>query len=126
MPRPQGVELDDTCPKDMIIGLQELPRTAAGWKTRDHEQWTVIEHRDNEEWRGSGVMFRKDRWTVTRRTACNKGIWIRLKNVHSGMQVWMGSMHFTQSWTSGAAYSGGTGKNPTPKVFGTPPDSTPS
>ena len=102
MPRPHGVEFADACPKDMVIGLQELPRVAAGWKTSDFEQWTVIEHRSDEEWRGSGVMFQRDRWTVMRRKACNKGIWIRLKNARSGMQVWIGSMRFTQGCTQHA------------------------
>ena len=51
---------DYGCRKDVVVGLQELPRDDAGWKTHAVEGWTVVAHRDDESWRGQGILFRTE------------------------------------------------------------------
>ena len=81
--------MDNECQKDMIVGLQELPRDDAGWKTYEAEGWSIVAHRHVDAWRGEGIMFRKDQWAVMRRKCHGKGLWVRLKHVHTGLQLWV-------------------------------------
>ena len=36
---------------------------------------------------------------MMRRRQCEKGIWLRLKHIHTGLQMWFGSAHWTQGCT---------------------------
>ena len=74
MYQPSGsVSESDTWHKHMVVGLQELPRDTPGWKTDELEGWTLVQYRADDEWRGQGILFARDEWTVLRRKGLPKG-----------------------------------------------------
>ena len=80
----------------VVVGLQEVPRIEAGWKSVELEGWTILQHRAEDAWRGVAVAYRPQCWTVMRRKQCSRGIWVKLRHVLLGVEAWFGSCHFTQ------------------------------
>ena len=82
-----------------LVSLQELPREASGWSFHELGAWHVHSYRDEEAWRGTGVGFRAGTWTLMRKRASPTGVWLRLRRVMDGAEVWCGSAHLTQGAT---------------------------
>ena len=79
-----------------VWGLQEVPRAEAGWKSEEHEGWTFLQHRAESVWRGTAVGFRTSEWSVLKRKVHERGFWVKMRHAESGVQMRMGTAHFTQ------------------------------
>ena len=82
--------------KSVVVGLQEVPRVDAGWKSVECEGWSVLQHRADDAWRGVAIAYNSQQWAVMRKKHCPRGIWIKLRHVQFGVEAWFGSCHFTQ------------------------------
>ena len=82
-----------------LISLQELPRQNVGWATHQIGPWQVVSHRDLLAWRGAAVGFRPDQWTVMRKKQSSRGVWLRLRRICDGVELWCGSVYFSQGAT---------------------------
>ena len=91
----RGLDVLILIPKG-FFALQELPRDAVGWKTETVQEWHILSHRSQEQWRGTGVMHNPQEWSVMRKKAHDRGIWVRMQERSTGVQLWVGSLHCTQ------------------------------
>ena len=82
-----------------LLSVQELPRAEEGWSTLHVGPWQVVSHRDVLEWRGCGVGFRSDAWSVLKRKKASRGIWVRLRRLQDGLELWCGSVYLSQGAT---------------------------
>ncbi|CAE7662879.1 unnamed protein product [Symbiodinium sp. CCMP2456] len=82
-----------------LIAIQEMPRGEPGWRTEKQGLWTLITCQPTGEWRGQGVAFQDEEWTVLQRVSAGKGIWLRLRHLISAVTVWIGSAHFSPGCT---------------------------
>ena len=80
----------------VVVGLQEVPRIEAGWKSVECEQWSVLQHRSDDAWRGVAIAYKSHQWAVMKRKHSARGIWVKLRHVVHGVEAWFGSFHFTQ------------------------------
>ncbi|CAE7776695.1 unnamed protein product [Symbiodinium sp. CCMP2456] len=85
-------------PPHSLLSFQEVLRSSPGWQTETSNGWTMIHHRGDEVWRGTGIAFRSSCWKIMRKKATSRGIWIRLRGVQ-GVQLWVGTAHFTPGCT---------------------------
>ena len=53
----------------------------------------LVTHRDENAWRGVGIGFSEKAWTVMRRSKTECGIWLRLRHVSTGQELWVGSVY---------------------------------
>ena len=72
-----------------IFALQELPRVQPGWRTTYVEEWTILQFRGEDQWRGNGICFRTGAYEPLRRKANDLGVWVRLREVSSGREFWV-------------------------------------
>ncbi|CAE7949162.1 unnamed protein product [Symbiodinium sp. KB8] len=84
---------------DAVLALQELPRAGVGWATEKQGSLQILSHRCDESWRGAGVAFKSEVWSVARRVASGRGVWVQLKHMKVGSLVWVGSVHLTPGAT---------------------------
>ena len=84
---------------DAILALQELPRAGAGWAAEKQGLLQIVSHRTEQAWRGAGVAFNTEVWSVVRRVVAGRGVWIQLKHLRAGCVVWVGSVHLTPGET---------------------------
>ena len=84
---------------DAVLALQELPRAGVGWATEKQGSLQILSHRAEGAWRGAGVAFKSEVWSVARRVASGRGVWIQLKHMKFGSFVWVGSVHLTPGAT---------------------------
>ena len=82
-------------PGDAILALQELPRGKEGWSKQFSGQWSVVQFRHENAWRGVGIAFRQTEWAVAKKTRAGRGLWVQLKHIVRGCRVWVGAAHFT-------------------------------
>ena len=107
-----------------LISLQEVPRGEVGWGFRSFGKWHLFTFRDENEWRGSGIGFRSDIWTLMRKKSSSNGMWARLRRIEDGVEVWCGSSYLSQGATRekhGAevhAFLGALPPTTLPVVFG--------
>ncbi|CAE7940376.1 unnamed protein product, partial [Symbiodinium necroappetens] len=71
------------------VETAELPRLAPGWHTTKHENKTLIQYREEDQWRGNGIMFSPTEYTCLRRKANSVGVWARLRQISTGSQFWV-------------------------------------
>ncbi|CAE6963578.1 unnamed protein product [Symbiodinium sp. CCMP2592] len=90
---------------DAVVILQELPRGASGWCSEKQGLLEVVSHRSETAWRGTGLAYRTDSWSVVRRVARARGCWILLKHLKHGTSLWCATAHFTPGCTQ-AQYEG--------------------
>ncbi|CAE7504171.1 ANKRD50 [Symbiodinium sp. CCMP2456] len=76
-------------PSNALLSFQEIPRDLSGWHTTYHGSWTLIQHRGDEVWRGTGIAYNTAAWKVMRKKATPRGIWLRLRSTE-GSEVWIG------------------------------------
>ncbi|CAE7294337.1 unnamed protein product [Symbiodinium sp. CCMP2592] len=79
--------------------LQEVPRVQDGWSTWHQDAWTVCSYQHKDQWRGTGVMFCKDAWSILRRVPAGKGSWFKLRRLCDGFELWLATFHFTPGCT---------------------------
>ena len=79
--------------------LQEVPRREAGWHTELSEGWTTLSHRNDDVWRGTGLLFQESSWKIMRRLATERGIWVRLRHTLFANEFWIGSIHLDPGCT---------------------------
>ncbi|CAE7455854.1 unnamed protein product, partial [Symbiodinium necroappetens] len=84
---------------DAVLALQELPRAGVGWATEKQGSLQILSHRSDKAWRGAGVAFKSEVWSVARRVASGRGVWVQLKHMKFGSLVWVGSVHLTPGAT---------------------------
>ena len=82
-----------------LLSLQEVPRGEVGWGFHSLGKWHVYTFRDENEWRGSGIGFRSDAWTLMRKKSSSNGMWARLRRIEDGVEVWCGSSYLSQGAT---------------------------
>ena len=59
---------------DAVLALQELPRAGVGWATEKQGSLQILSHRAEGAWRGAGVAFKSEVWSVARRVASGRGV----------------------------------------------------
>ena len=107
---------------DALLALQELPRAGPGWATEKQGLLQIVSHRGERAWRGAGVAFHTEVWTVVRRVAAGRGVWIQLKHLQAGAMLSVGSVHLTpgathaQSKQEMAEFMGSSPKGAVPAV----------
>ena len=79
-----------------VVSLQEMARDHAGWGFHQIHKWFVYSYRDEHEWRGSAIGYRSDVFTLMRKKASPKGLWVRLRRIEDGAELWCGSCYFSQ------------------------------
>ena len=72
-----------------IFAFQELPRTTSGWQTSTHDGKSLVQFRDEDQWRGNGIMFSPSEYKCLRRKANSMGVWLRLRRVSTEAQFWV-------------------------------------
>ena len=82
-----------------VVSLQEMARGEPGWHVHHEQAWTIYSHREVDSWRGSAVGYRSDLWTLMKKKQSPKGVWVRLKRIADGSEIWCGSTHFSQGAT---------------------------
>ena len=77
--------------KIQIVCLQEMPRRECGWHTEVLEDLTLVQYRhDDDQWRGNAIGF-GPQFQVIRKRGCRFGVWLRLRHLPTGNEVWIGS-----------------------------------
>ena len=79
-----------------VLSLQELSRESEGWSLHDVDGWHVHSYRAPDEWRGSGVGFRSECWTLMRKKQSPHGVGVRLRRIRDGAEIWCGSTRISQ------------------------------
>ena len=80
--------------------LQEVPRVTPGWHEERKEGLAIHYFQSEEAWRGVGVAFPADKWTIMRKRACGRAVWFRLRRLCDGSELWLGSAHRSQGVAS--------------------------
>ena len=93
LPRALGEATECKFRNDDIVILHEMPRTEAGWQNHVFDQLRVLAHRDENQWRGTGVGFSDRAWTVMRKISSENGVWTRLRHLTLGQELWVGSLY---------------------------------
>ena len=93
-----ALEAEGTSPS--LIGLQEICRGSAGWNTTKLGKYTVVSYRDEEAWRGVGILYDSKQWSVMRKKCSPHGIWCRMRHFDSQQEVWMGSIYIAPQFTA--------------------------
>ena len=55
--------------------------------------------RDADTWRCCGICYRTAEWSLMRKKWDSRGLWLRLRRISDGIQLWVGSAHLTQGAT---------------------------
>ena len=63
--------------KEDLILVQEFPRAREGWSVERHRGWQCVSHREEHLWRGTGIVFHPDVWSIRRRIHARRGTWFR-------------------------------------------------
>ncbi|CAE7854601.1 unnamed protein product, partial [Symbiodinium necroappetens] len=77
----------------------ELPRGKSGWSKWYQGSWVVLSHQPESQWRGTGLLFCKDEWSVLRKRPAGKGTWFKLRRLKDSSEIWVGTYHFTPGCT---------------------------
>ena len=81
--------------KAQLACFQEMPRRECGWHTEVHTDLTIIQYRhDDEQWRGNAIGYGPF-FQVLRKRGCRYGIWLRLRHLPTGNEVWAGSLRLS-------------------------------
>eukprot|EP00439_Symbiodinium_sp_Y106_P079849 s2065_g18.t1 len=78
-----------------LFTVQEFPRGKEGWSVERFGGLLTTSYRAKGEWRGQGVAFSEDTWTITKRIAGKKGVWIKMRLLMGKLELWLGVFHFT-------------------------------
>ena len=71
-----------------------------GWHQERKEGLAIHYFQSEEAWRGVGVAFPADKWTIMRKRACGRAVWFRLRRLGDGTELWLGSAHHSQEVAS--------------------------
>ena len=82
-----------------LLSVQEVPRAEKGWDCIREGAWVIHSHRESDTWRGAGICFRADAWSLAEKRAASRGVWCRVRRTADGKHFWIGSAHFTQGAT---------------------------
>ncbi|CAE7037043.1 unnamed protein product [Symbiodinium sp. CCMP2592] len=86
--------------KDDLVLLQEVPREGKGWSHQDLAGRRVISHREERQWRGTGLWYDPGAWCVLKRVHTLRGTWFKLKHLERSAELWIGTAHFTPGVTA--------------------------
>ncbi|CAE7579342.1 RTase [Symbiodinium sp. CCMP2592] len=91
---PRAVKENVGAGVELRVGLvQELPRRQAGWSSTTLEGLRLLQHRHPNQWRGVGILFQPSIWGVISRKTSRRGIWVLLRHLESGQEIWFGTLH---------------------------------
>ena len=82
-----------------ILALQELPRVQPGWRTTYIEEYTLLQYRGEDQWRGNGICFRTGLFQPLMRKANDLGAWVRLREAATGRELWVCSARLSTGVT---------------------------
>ncbi|CAE7386117.1 unnamed protein product, partial [Symbiodinium sp. KB8] len=88
--------------KDDLLLLQEVPRECEGWSHQELEGRNVVTHRRATQWRGTGLSYDPGSWCVLRKLHTNKGTWFKVRHLERGLDLWLGTVHFSPGVTADA------------------------
>ena len=98
---PKGImeaEREAGCSFD-LLSVQEVPRVEQGWSYVREGPWAIHSHRDSTAWRGAGICYRADQWSLVQKRAVSRGVWCKVRQAADGEHFWIGSAHLTQGST---------------------------
>ena len=95
MPKAVRDSIQGQCRKDDLVLLQEVPRERAGWTYLELEGKKVVSHREEKQWRGTGLWYDQGAWCVVRKLGSGKGTWFKLRHLEAHLEIWVGTSHFT-------------------------------
>ena len=84
-----GIEKED------LVMIQEFPRAKEGWSVERHTGWQCVSHREAHLWRGTGVVFHPDVWSIRKRIHARRGTWFKMKHLQTEEIFWFGTAHFS-------------------------------
>ena len=82
-----------------VWALQEIARGEAGWTWETLGSHKILTHREQDCWRGAGILFDSTKWTLMRKRKTDRGIWTRLRRIHDDVELWVGSLYIPPSFT---------------------------
>ena len=82
-----------------IFAFQELPREPPGWRTKVMEDHTLVQYRGEDQWRGNGICFPTSEYSCIRRRGSELGIWVRLRHLETGREMWFCSARLSTGVT---------------------------
>ena len=89
-----------------LIGVQEISRVELGWHQERFGKWTVLSHKADEAWRGTGVAYDSLVWSIMRRLDSARATWFRLRHIHQGFEVRLGSLYLPPHLATGDMQQG--------------------
>ena len=93
LPKALGEASGRSVRDDDLIVLQEVPRQETGWQSQTFDSLKVVSHREENQWRGVGVGFSEKSWTAMRKVSSENGVWVRLRHLSMGQELWLGSLY---------------------------------
>ena len=93
LPKALGEAMGCKLRDDDIVILQEMPRAETGWRSHLLGSLNVCSHREENQWRGTAVAVSDKSWTVMRKLKSENGIWVRIRHLSSGQEIWIGSLY---------------------------------
>ena len=85
--------------KRVACGVPGVRRGSEGWTVEHSKQWTTVAHRHPSVWRGCGLTFQSDSWTLLKRVSTRKGVWFKVRVREGSDSLWIGTCHFTPGCT---------------------------
>ena len=83
-----------------FVSLQEVPRGEQGWVFEQVGPFHIHSFRDEDVWRGNGIAYRADIWSLMTKKSDPRGAWFRMRRISDGVNMWIGSAHLTQGATT--------------------------
>ena len=80
-----------------LVAFQEVGRAKPGWHVRSTDKTRLLSCRQDEAWRGTGIGYNSDVWTVMRKKATKAGTWFRLRHLTTLQELWIGSIYISPS-----------------------------
>ena len=75
----------------------EVGRAKPGWHVQEDGKTSLISHRHEDCWRGTGMFYHQDVWSVMRNKASKAGTWFRIRHLETCFAVWLGSIYISPS-----------------------------
>ena len=76
-----------------VIAVQEFPKQIAGWKILTGEKYNGMIHQNYCMYRGVGILYRKDRFHLLKKSSSQRGMWLLLRHSKTQQKMAVGCVH---------------------------------
>ena len=75
-----------------VVLIQEYPKGPQGWsETQVWDKFSLMSYQPHDGYRGTGIAFNTQQWTLLKRKATEHGTWYLLLRAESSKRIWFGS-----------------------------------